>query len=88
MTPTDYALQFEQQVAHSDEALAWLERIEIRCAAAWAEAYAAGHGEAHLIAASSGGNVTRIPSSDERDWRRAWIEVRSRKFGTVPQWRD
>jgi predicted kinase len=80
-----YAQCFEEigvQIAASDEALAWLMRIELRCAVAWAEAYAARHACATILASSREGE----PSNDERDWRRAWIEVRSRKFGTVPQW--
>lgn len=76
-----------EQIAHNDEALSWLMRIELHCAASWAEAYAATEAAPRLIASGVRG-VTHIPSDDERDWRRAWLEVRSRKFGRVPQWSE
>jgi hypothetical protein len=80
----DHEAEMLAQIAHSDHALAWLMRVELRCAAAWAEAYAAHHAGATLIASNErpDGDL----SNSERDWRRAWIEVRARRFGTVPVW--
>jgi len=78
-----------RQIAHSDEALSWLLRIEIRCGAAWAEACVRKECAPTVIASSAAraaGAPEGEPSDDERDWRRAWIEIRSRRFGIVPQW--
>lgn len=65
----------------AQERVSWLERIELRCAAAWASALASVTGSpAHAIATNEG-----EPPSDERDWRRAWIQVHALRDGVQTQ---
>ena len=77
-------MSIAQAIAASERAqerIAWLERIELRCAARWAMALDDITGKpARAIATHEG-----EPPSDERDWRRAWIQVRSLRGGTQVQ---
>lgn len=65
------------EVDANDAKMSGLLRIELRCAAAWAEAYAVESSRPRLITSSAEGEA----ASDERDWRRAWIQVRGLRFG-------
>lgn len=70
------------EIAERDHELSLLERVEIQCARQWAEAYARISGKpAQIIATMEG-----APLADERDWRRAWIEIRALKFGARVVW--
>lgn len=65
----------------AQERVSWLERIELRCSAEWAASLAAITGKAAEASATNEGE----PPSDERDWRRAWIQIRNLRDGLQTQ---
>ena len=65
----------------AQERVSWLERIERRCAAEWAASLAAITGKPAEASVTNEGE----PPSDERDWRRAWIQIRNFRDGLQTQ---
>lgn len=76
-------MSITQAIAASEriqDRVSWLERIELYCAAEWAASLDGATGQARVVTGDQG-----EPPSEERDWRRAWIQVHSLRCGTQVQ---